>query len=358
MKDHNYLNYVHSFRGFAILNVVLIHSVAFSMLIPVDFNPDTTAPMWIFNETLFHDSTIYFAMISGLLFSNVLRSRGFRLFYSNKLKNVLLPYLFCSLYFSLFLPASAEIEMHTLRADFDSYISALFSNLVKGEAQFTYWYIPVLLTLFAFTPVLDQLLERRPMRPVAWILLLLPLVFSRPAFAPGVLQVTAGTLIYFTGAYLTGMYLGRNLESNLDWWSRKIWYLVATATITSLTLVYLQIADINRFSWYSLQETFYYLQKLSIAILVLIGLRQLGDRQPKILGIFGTMAFSIYFLHAYFIEILVDPLWDFLHQPALEPWNIFLGGTVLLGFCLIASLAVIFVLQKCAGRYSRLMVGS
>ena len=68
MSKNGFLTYVHSFRGFAILNIVAIHSFAFAQLIPADWNLDRTSLFYILNETLFHDSTIYFALISGLLF--------------------------------------------------------------------------------------------------------------------------------------------------------------------------------------------------------------------------------------------------------------------------------------------------
>ena len=44
MIKKGYLGYVHSFRGFAILNIVAIHAFAFALLIPLDFEADQTAP--------------------------------------------------------------------------------------------------------------------------------------------------------------------------------------------------------------------------------------------------------------------------------------------------------------------------
>ena len=51
------------------------------------------------SESLFHDSTIYFALISGLLFS-ALQSRGWSAFCSNKLANVISPYVVMTLLFT------------------------------------------------------------------------------------------------------------------------------------------------------------------------------------------------------------------------------------------------------------------
>ena len=65
MKKNGYLGYVHSFRGFAILNIVAIHALAIALVVPADWKPDITSPLFVLNETLFHDSTLYFALISN-----------------------------------------------------------------------------------------------------------------------------------------------------------------------------------------------------------------------------------------------------------------------------------------------------
>ena len=74
MSNNGFLGYVHSFRGFAILNIVAIHAVVVALIVPADWNPDPAAPLYVLNETLFHDSTLYFALISGILFSSILHA--------------------------------------------------------------------------------------------------------------------------------------------------------------------------------------------------------------------------------------------------------------------------------------------
>jgi len=58
MSSNGFLGYVHSFRGFAILNIVAIHALAFAQLIPADWELDKTTPLYVLTETLFHDSTL------------------------------------------------------------------------------------------------------------------------------------------------------------------------------------------------------------------------------------------------------------------------------------------------------------
>lgn len=93
MNKAGYLGYIHSFRGFALLNVVAVHALSLAIIIPSNWVSDPTAPLTVLSETLFHDSTIYFALISGLLFSAILRLRGYQDFYPSKAMYVLLPYI-------------------------------------------------------------------------------------------------------------------------------------------------------------------------------------------------------------------------------------------------------------------------
>jgi surface polysaccharide O-acyltransferase-like enzyme len=103
-KQTSFLGYLHSFRGFAIINIVFIHAFGYALYEFNNQSIDLKSPYSIGNELLFHNSTIYFAVISGILFSVVLKSKGYKRFYSNKFKNVLLPYLFLTLFFSIFKP--------------------------------------------------------------------------------------------------------------------------------------------------------------------------------------------------------------------------------------------------------------
>ena len=48
------------------------------------------------------NSTIYFALISGLLYTAILKKKGYAQFFISKLKFVVLPYLFFTLFYSIF----------------------------------------------------------------------------------------------------------------------------------------------------------------------------------------------------------------------------------------------------------------
>ncbi|MGE4070822.1 MAG: acyltransferase family protein [Lysobacterales bacterium] len=359
MQKAGYLGYVHSFRGFAILNVVAIHALALAVLIPRNWKGDPASPISILSETLFHDSTIYFALISGLLFSSVLRARGYASFYRSKAMYVLLPYVFCTLVFSLMRFNEAGTGVLAWPADWSDYLDSIWPNLLFGKAQFTYWYLPVLLILFAFTPLLGLLAQAKSWAAVPiWLLMLAPLVFSRPDFGDGSDQIVAGTVIYFLGAYAVGVYVGNHLEALLDRIAPFRNPMIAAAVLSSALLIGLQYAQIDRFGSYSLQETIYYVQKLSLAGLVLLWLRGLENRQPRWLGYFANEAFSIYFLHIFFMLLLAELAWTLLHDPRFLPWSVYLSGLAFFVFALAMSMLTVWLMRRLLGRHSRLLIGS
>ena len=359
MYRDGYLGYVHSFRGFAILNVVAVHALALAIVIPRDWVGDPTGPLTMLNETLFHDSTIYFALISGLLFSSILRPRGYQSFYRSKAMYVLLPYIVCTIVFSLVRWDQTGTGILAWPSSWSDYIDSILPNLVHGEAQFTYWYIPVLLILFAITPLLSMLTTAKSHAAIpAWLVMLAPLVFSRPDFGEGTSQIVAGTVIYFAGAYTVGVYLGNQLEPRLDRIAGHRKFLIAVAVLSSVILVELQLAQVNRFGSFSLQESLFYVQKLSLAALVLLWLRGLEARQPRWLSYFANEAFSIYFLHVFFILLLADLSWTFVHDKSLLPWSVFLAAPAYFAFALAMSVLVVRVLRLLFGRNSRLLIGS
>ena len=115
--------------------------------------------------------------------------------------------------------------------------------------------------------------------------MLAPLVFSRPEFADEVSQYGLGTLLYFGGTYTIGIVLGNQLETTLDRLAAYRSHLIGVALLSSAILVELQLAQVNRFGSYSMQEMFLYLQKICLAALVLLWLRALAGKQPGVLRV-------------------------------------------------------------------------
>jgi surface polysaccharide O-acyltransferase-like enzyme len=348
-----FLGYVHSFRGFAILNVVMIHCVGLSLSVANHFIPDPGNPLVIINETLFHGSTIYFALISGLLFSSILCPRGYVKFYRGKLLNVVMPYLVFTALFTMINPPGPE-GIFVLRGNWQTYAPDVFNNFVFGQAQFTYWYIPVLFILFALTPALRFITSDARLGNTALMLVLAaPLLFSRTAT-----HLSFSTLVYFVGAYTAGVFLGQDIERKLAWISARWRWFVSVALLTSLAIVYMQCDGFEFIGPVSVLESCYYIQKLALSALMLVWLRSMAENQPRWLAGFANSAFSIYFLHMIFIVLAIGLVYPLLLATGYYEFNILAGAFGALLFSLGFSAIIIHAARLVFGKYSRIMVGS
>lgn len=347
------IEHLHAFRGFAILNIVMIH--AFSWVATFNLKQPDPSPSakWIniFNRVLFHDSTIYFALISGLLFTLVLRCRGWPRFFRKKLANVIAPYAVMSLLFTL-VQWNSQSVLFLAGEPPEALFRKYLHNLLHGTALFTYWYIPVLAVLFAMTPLLVKLVTGRYANIGICMVAVLPLFFSRTDT-----NVTLRTITYFAGVYAVGLYLGDNYSRILPLLQRWRVALGIIAVSTSVALVLMSVHGLDKVGTVSLRESFYYLQKLAIAALVLCYMQRREDRLPSVLNPLAKHAFSIYFLHLFVINLL----FHFSIEIFLPPHNggqIIALSLVLLGFTLALSWLFSRTVQSVFGRSSKWLIGA
>ncbi|MFC4721736.1 acyltransferase family protein [Geojedonia litorea] len=345
-----FIGYLHSFRGFAIIMIVMIHAVGAAFYGAYD-TYDESHPIIIINEVLFHDSTLYFALISGLLYTKILASRGLLNFYRSKLKFILLPYLFFTLVFTAFKIESDE-GLWIL-----SYFYEVFINLIYGKASFVLWYIPVLFFLYAVTPVLDYLLKTNTItRFIFLLVILLPLVVSRIQMAQDYI-LEFETMLYFTGAYALGMFIGTYLDETMHWVKQNRLLLWTCTLMTSALLFYIYMAQIDLLGFISLKESLFYIQKLGLAVLVIFGFKQLNEKHPKWLNGIANDSFSIYFMHGFLVYALLPLLRPLLKWDETKPLMVMLGSFVLLIGAIVISWMVVKLFQHVFGKYSRMIVG-
>jgi peptidoglycan/LPS O-acetylase OafA/YrhL len=348
----DYLAYLHGFRGVAILCIIGAH--AWSVLGFVsgaqEKNPDY---IWLysFSETLFHGSTLFFALISGILFTRILREKSWKTFYVGKFKNVISPYLFiCLLLTAISWPEYlAYGKANGINFFFPE---ELAKNILSGQAQTHLWYIPVLFVLFLLTPLVNALLK--PGKGVVVILLaLMPLVVSRTVY-PDLLSLK--TMAFFLGAYSFGMYLGERLEPMLAFIKRHLGLLLVlliASTVANFLLFFLEYVPTG---FTSLHQSVVYSQKMLMALLLLYGLHKYEAKLPKMLNVLGTYAFSLYFLHFTFIWLLSE---TFAKQfPNAGILGITAGGLGIYLLSIALSLLLSMGLRKLLGKYSRMLIGT
>lgn len=354
-----FLGYLHNFRGFAIINIVAIHAVVFAFMGANNFNYDSNNPIAITNEILFHNATIYFAVISGILFSAILKSKGYKAFYIGKFKHVVLPYLFFTLLFSVL--AENSTNPFAVVTNFTDYYHAVIRHFIYGKANFVFWYIPILLFLYLVTPLVDYSINLKKIGKYIFILLLsIPLVVSRIEMME-LMQtdfLSLQTMLYFLGAYTAGMYIGTDLENRLAWIKNNIKWLSAIILISTIALIYIQLKNIDMMGRVSIKATLYYIQKLCASGVVIVLFKNMGER--KIVGLhqIAKDGFAIYFLHGFLLFILIGVLMPILNFTKIAPFNIFIGALLMLVLSIAVSMLLVLIFRKIFGSKSKMIIGA
>lgn len=347
-----FLHEIHGLRGIAILCVVMVH--VFGALIGyLGIDQDLGAGvrgLRIAIEIAFHGSTVYFAAISGVLFSAVLVRRGWWRFYRSKFLYVAVPYTLMTLLFTWVryspIPQESGFVVHT--GGGAAYLHDATRHLLAGSAQQVYWYIPVLLCLYLLTPAL--LAAARSKLAVA-VIAAVPLVVSRTG-----VEVTLPSVAYFAGGYGVGVYIGADYERRLRWLTGRLPGLVALSLLATLCLGAVFAGSIDRVGAVSLRETCFYLQKLGLTGVLLVVLSRRWPRPPAVIERAATYAFAIYFLHLFVLYLLLGAVLPLLRSPSTP--TVLLVGLVLFvvttGLCLV--LAATF--RRIFGPHARWLVGA
>ncbi len=355
--DPGFIRHLHAFRGFAIINITAIHAftMAIYFLIPVDMAlPSADQTLINISVLAFHDATLYFSLISGLLFATVLKGRSWRDFFKGKLLNVICPYLVMTAIFSLIVwPQPMEdFQIVPFQGTAAEYLALAGSNILTGKSLFPMYYIPILTVLFVATPLLNAAAERPRGRWLVLALALLPLVVSRTD-----LEVTVNSVIYFMGAYALGMLAGRDYQRWLGWVEAHLALLAGVVVISSAVLAGLLFGEIEFAGPVSLQESVFYIQKLAAAAIVLAMLRRAEAHLPGWLNGTATYSFAIYFLHGpvqFFMTLALNQ-YVTRYPNAIETM---LMGLVFVVIPIGASIAAAFVLRAGLGKRSRMIIGT
>ena len=332
-----FLPEVHAFRGVAILCVVCAH------IGPVERWHVSTEGFQTLSHILWHDSTLFFSLVSGLLFSIVLSTRGWGPFFYGRLRNVGAPYAIATL-----IATATTIPID----DSGGFPEQVFRNFVFGTAQFSYWYMPILSALYALTPLTWWLAKHHPRYLI--VVCALPLVFARTG-----ITVSAKSVVYFWGAYAVGIYVGLDYERSLETIRRRWPTLLAVVVLSSAALIaYPTIRqEAPRFAPIFVEESLFYIQKLAAAALILFALRVHLNRPPRWLAMCSVAAFTIYFYHILAYDLLYHPvLWLQPSTPTTLVWLFFANANMAGAVAICIGLAILA--RRLFGNSARVLVGA
>ena len=338
---------IHAFRAFAILNIVAIH--AFEFIFHLAGNQENAPEVSLGYLSwgvgiLFHDATLYFAFISGSLFTLVLADRGWPRFVKSKVFYVLLPYLIFTFLFGF---SKEDVALTATE-----FIILFFKNALTGGAVFAYWYIPVLMVLYLFTPLFAKLLENKNAKWLVVFIVFSPLIFSR--VWP---EISWTNYAYFLGAYMLGMLVGVNYQKTIELLERHLMLFSSVAIIMTIALLILYSMESPKWGLIDFSESAWYLQKIAIAGLVLLFFERTLKTVPKWLDVLGNYAFTIYFLHAAALSHTYGLFLVSGVQMTKLPVILVFSVINFIGVILICVLLTI-MFKKIFGRWSRYIIGA
>jgi len=346
----DFLNYLHYFRGFAIILIVGVHC--------------RTSMAWP-EESFMHDllfygldfATILFVFISGFLFQYLHQEKlDYSSYLLKKVKHVILPYIIVSvpaLLDKLFIETDAP-WMTDLYKSLSMPLQVVYM-LATGKHSGPFYFIPMISIIFILAPLFFKLQKSKVFSVIAFVVIAAGM-FS---YNYGYYATIWESLIYFIPVYVFGTWAGRYRTRVVDLKP----YLLLLFVLAYLAIFYLEMIDvINVYRLKTFGEPQYFTPEFNwgkfkvmcLAIILLNIFYRLRKYRFNTLMVLGNFSFGIYFIHIYFINATELFLRYFLIsiQQNLIIFLIYTSAVI------FASMLSIYVVKKIVGVRSRLIVGS
>ncbi len=339
-RASSFLRHVHYFRGIAILNIVLAHT----LIVPKQFT-GTAQSKWmnILSEVLFHDSTLYFLFISGFLFFHLSSRFELKKYYKGKFLNVLLPYILISSILALvqFGPQLLNNELTPAL-----FMRRCVGSLIFGRMQTQFWYIPFIAVVFLISPLFLKIPEKY-FKHLFIIAILLPLLGTRTGVEISIFQ-----FIYFLPVYFIGVYAAKNYNAFINFINRHFGEFLSAAVVATIYLVYIQAEPSQINSYINITESVFYIQKMSFCLVIFRLLHQFKERKSTVLDKFATYSFAIYFLHKLLdITAVREKIYE------LFSWEYITATIVYSAVLCFATLGISMLIKAILKNSSRYLIG-
>lgn len=339
-----FLKHIHYFRGFAILNIVFIHTW-YSPALYVGSN--SNAVIDVTRAVTFHSSTIYFLFISGFLFFYLSTNFNLVKYYKNKLLNVISPYIFLTIAILIFENYNSIIQYEL---DLIRFSKKLVWTLIRGNVKVQYWYIPFISLVFVISPLFLKI-PKKVFKKLVIITCLLPLFGTRTETKVSILQY-----IYFFPIYLLGIYAAMDYDVFIAGIKKRRNLLLILSTLTTILLVFIHDKTFQ-FGWVDIIQSIYYIQKISICFLMLLLLIKLEKMEITLLNYLATYSFAIYFTHTLVHNGYTIRLYDllFFHK---FPYLIIPLSVVYAITITLKTLFICMIVKRLLGKHSRILIGA
>ncbi|WKV12895.1 acyltransferase family protein [Marivirga harenae] len=347
-----FLDYIHNFRGLAIIFIVGIHSI-----ISIPWEGFSIAKSLLVG--VFNNGTVLFVFIAGFLFYYLCHDTfDYFQYLHKKLKYVIAPYLIISI------PAIVDKLFFDdgghwwMTVDFQeaSVLYKIFLMVTTGRHSGILWFIPMI-SIFYFCSFLFRLFSKHKLFdylvPIICILGLWTVRFGYHA-NPLI------SFVHFLPIYLLGMWVAKHrlriLSAHIFWLFSLIGIYLAMTILEVYGIIpvnkYLDLRDLKEMVFvFNLSK----LKAILLCFLLIIGFNRLNDFRFPLLNKTGNDSFGIFFLHLYIINFV-----QILERKQLLPIKGLntLSYLIYLLAIILVAIVIIFMIRKVFGKHSRIIVGS
>ncbi len=301
-KSQKFFNSINYFRGIAIIIIVMAHSYGVAHW--TVYNNPTTLEKFFYSLNL--NGSVFFVFISGFLYNHIFYAKfDYQKFMLKKAKYVLLPYLVCSaipIWQTVFLHDGGQFLPDGLRER--PFLSILWF-IGTGRAVYAYWYIPMIMLLFAISPAINSLIRSKHLLTVFFCLLPLSMIVHRPVNNMNPLH----SLVYFLPVYLLGIYTSIHqpkIYNYLKSHRRKIIILLIALGLGVIQVwIFNKSGNFNKSFFSVTVPDINLLQKILLSFLFLSVLDHYEDADIKSMKKTAETSFAIYFIHPFLINPLI-----------------------------------------------------
>lgn len=334
-----FLQYIHAFRGIAILLIVGSH-VFYGLR-------DENTAISIINSSV-RGTSILFLFISGYLFQHLSYKFTVKHYYLNKLKYVILPYLIISTPIILLklYPMPAYALSHFDNANISLAYQVLIF-LTTGKHLLPFWFIPVIVLFYSLAPLLYQLDKKGKVYYFLPLFIVVSLLVPRTE-----LNDIPRLFIHFFSVYLFGMFMSHYKE-RVWTFSSRYWKLVTLLIISiSVVVVLLPYDSYEHLS-------FMYLHKMLLCWFFIYFLTRYADKIPNQLSLLAEVSFGIYFIHYIFAIAYRKGLnYIFEYNFDSSPFVWLIIWTFGIFSITLVCVITIVLIKRIFGIRSRLLIGS
>jgi len=330
-----FINYIHNFRGLAILFVVACHLI-------IQWPEGSFTGKFLI--VLTGNATVLFVFIAGYLFQHLSKKFEYKSYLVKKLQNVILPYFIISIPIIVYRLYSNDYSDYILEPHPDFAAWPLWERLsyflLRGAHMKPLWFVPMI-SLFYLAAPLFIYIDRHP--KLYYLLIAVCGVSFFVAREP--LSDIPKMFVHFFSVYLFGMFMSRYKQQYLVF--AKRWYL----PLTVLTLLAFAANVAFNEEWgFPLN----YLHKMLFCCCFLYWLYKLDRYVPSFFSMVADLSFGLFFLH-YYALLVIKEVYE---RKAGHP----IPGTLLywtLDLVLILAGTILFIkaVKKLFPKYSRYLIG-